>query len=345
MPAAGPSACALAVYSDGSDSSIAARESGFEGVACVDDAARGVVLLCDLWRDTGDPRFRDWASRLLDFVLHLQREDGRFYNFIRDWQGTINTDGPTSFAGSTFWHARAVRALAKAHVALGDPRVAEPLARGFAFATEHRGPADVRAIDMLAALDLMRVGLTPVLRETLERWCDEIVECRHGDVLLNAPDEPLPPHIWGHTQEGVLAEAAQLLDRPDLLEVAERSARALIVPEVKRAFPARTVQPYSVAAAIYDLDRLHIATHDRSYARLRDQARAWFDGRNSAGRPVYDRAVGKVLDGIDDGVVNPHSGAEANVVAAQALFHEIAQRASALLDEAGSAWEGEAEVA
>ena len=198
-----------------------------------------------------------------------------------------------------------------------------------------------RAMEALIASGLV-AGVADV---TTTEWCDEIVECRHGDVLLNAPDEPLPPHIWGHTQEGVLAEAAQLLDRPDLLEVAERSARALIVPEVKRAFPARTVQPYAVAAAIYDLDRLHLATHDRTYARLRDQARAWFDGRNSAGRPVYDRAAGRVLDGIDSGAVNPHSGAESNVVAAQALFYEIAPRATELLDEAGLVWaRGEAEA-
>ena len=31
--------------------------------------------------------------------------------------------------------------------------------------------------------------------------------------------------------------------------------------------------------------------------------------------------------------MNPHSGAESNIVAAQALFPEIARRASELLDE------------
>src|SRR5439155_904154 len=127
-----------------------------------------------------------------EFVLYMQREDGRFHNFIRDWDGTINTDGPTSYAGATFWQARAVRALAKAHLVFRGPRVASPLARGFAFATQHPAPPDVRAIQVFAALDPMHVGLTPVLRETLERWCDEIAECRDGDVLFNAPGEPTP---------------------------------------------------------------------------------------------------------------------------------------------------------
>jgi hypothetical protein len=331
VPSAGPRACAISVYANDEDLALAARDRGFEGVACVDDAARAVVLLFDLYKDTGDQRLQDWATGLLDFVLYMQRDDGRFHNFIRDWDGTINTDGPTSYPGGTFWQARAVRALAKAHLVTRDLRVASPLARGFAFATATDAPPDVRSIQILAALDLMRVGLTPVLRETIENWCGELVTCRIDDVLLNAPGERVP-HLWGHVQEGALAEAAIVLDRPDLLEVARRSAHALLVPKIERAFPDRTVQPYGVAAAVYAMDRLYQATFESEYARWRDDARAWFDGRNSAGKPVYDRELGRMNDGIDDGVVNPHSGAESNIVGAQALFPDVAARVGDLLD-------------
>ncbi len=333
VPAAGRQALAIGVYANDEDMGLAARDRGFEGVACIDDAARAVVLLLDLYRDTGDRRLGEWATGLVDFVLYMQREDGRFHNFIRDWEGTINIDGPTSYAGGTFWQARAVRALAKAHLVLRDPRVAGPLARGFAFATENPAPPDVRTIHVLAALDLMRVGLTPVLRETLERWCDEIADCREGEVLLNSPAETAPPHLWGHVHEGVLAEAALVLDRPDLLDLARQSANALLVPQIERAFPDRTVQPYGVAAAVYAMDRLYQATGEARYSRWRDQARAWFDGRNSASQPVYDRANGRVQDGIDDGRLNPHSGAESNIVGAQALLPDVAARVPELLDE------------
>jgi hypothetical protein len=332
VPGIGRRAVAIGVYANDEDRGLAARDRGFEGVACVDDAARAVVLLLDLYRDTGDRRLGEWASGLVDFVLYMQREDGRFHNFIRDWDGSINTDGPTSFAGGTFWQARAIRALAKAHLVLRDQRVALPLARGFAFATDNPAPPDVRTIQILAALDLMRVGLTPVLRETLERWCDEIAECRDGEVLLNTPGEPIP-HLWGHVHEGVLAEAAPLLDRPDLLDVARQSAQALLAPQIERAFPDRTVQPYGVAAAVYSMDRLYQATGEAAYARWRDQARAWFDGRNSASQPVYDRVNGRVHDGIDDGRLNPHSGAESNIVGAQALLPDVAARIDVLLDQ------------
>jgi hypothetical protein len=342
VPAAGRRAVAFAVYANDEDRGLAARDRGFEGVACVDDAARGVVLLLDLYRDTGDRRLGEWAAGLVDFVLYMQREDGRFHNFIRDWDGNINTDGPTSYPGGTFWQARAVRALAKAHLVLRDPRFAEPLARGFAFATQNSAPPDVRTIQVLAALDLMRVGLTPVLREMLERWCDEIADCREGDVLLNSPAETAPPHLWGHVHEGVLAEAAPVLDRPDLLDLARQSAHALLVPHVELAFPERTVQPYGVAAAVYAMDRLYNATGEAAYGRWRDQARAWFDGRNAASQPVYDRVNGRVLDGIDDGRLNQHSGAEANIVGAQALLPDVSTRVGAMLDEVADRLEVEA---
>jgi hypothetical protein len=341
VPAAGRRAVALGVYADDDDRGLAAHDRGFEGMACVDDAARAVVLLLDLYRDTGDRRLGEWATGLVDFVLYMQRPDGRFHNFVHDWDGSINTDGPTSYAGGTFWQARAVRALAKAHLVLRDERVALPLARGFAFATENPAPPDVRVIHVLAALDLMRVGLTPVLRETLGRWCDEIAECREGEVLLNSPGESTP-HLWGHVHEGVLAEAAPLLDRPDLLAVARQSAHALLVPQIEHAFPDRTIQPYGVAATVYAMDRLYQATGEGAYARWRDQAREWFDGRNSASQPVYDRVNGRVLDGIDDGRLNPHSGAEANIVGAQALLPDVAARIGPLLDEVADRLEVEA---
>ena len=48
-------------------------------------------------------------------------------------------------------------------------------------------------------------------------------------------------HLWAHIQEGALASSSTVLDDPELLEVAIRSADALVVPSVARAFagPAR----------------------------------------------------------------------------------------------------------
>jgi len=322
LPAAGPRASAIAVYADALDRTMPAADIGFEGVACVDDAARAVVLLLDVWDASGSRAIRAWGESLLDFVLYMQRDDGRFVNFIRDWSGARNETGETSVAGGGFWQARGVRALAKAAVLLNDGRSTRALDRGLDVIRAEAAAPDVRAIHALTAIELVRAGRMTSLRAELARWAGEIAEVRDGDVLLDSPDASAP-HLWGHIQEGVLADAGALLADRRLVDVARRSALAYLAPLIESGFDLPTVQPYGVASAVYSVDRLHAATGDPLFAQLAAKARAWFDGRNTAGRPVYDRGAGRVHDGIDDGVLNPHSGAESNIVGAQALIDDV----------------------
>lgn len=323
VPEAGPRAAAIAVYADSADRAFPAADLGFEGVACVDDAARAAVLFLDLWDATRAPAMRDWAEAVLDFVLYMQQDDGRFVNFIWDWDGRRNTSGPTSFAGGGFWQARGVRALAKAAIVLGDGRARRGLEQGLAWIRDARDvPADVRSLHVLVGLEVAGAGLVADLVPDLERWATEIAELRRGAVLLDNPDEA-EPHLWGHMQEGVLADAGERLQRPELIDVARASALAYLAPLIESGFDLPTVQPYGVASAVYSVDRLAAVTGEARFHDLARKARAWFDGRNTAGRPVYDREAGRVHDGIDVGVLNPHSGAESNVVGAQALIADV----------------------
>jgi hypothetical protein len=313
-----PDTWALAIYADDAGTTFGARETGEEGVACVDDVARAVVLWCDLWERTKLPVARAWAERLLAFCRHAQQADGRFLNFILDWNGALNVEGATSRAdGASFWHARGARAMAKAWRTFGDTDARERYERARAWTDERPAGSDVRAIQVLAALDAGD-DLATVLR-----WCDDIASQRRGDILVDAPDAERP-HLWGHIQEGVLALAATALGRPDLLATAVRSAEAYLLPIVSGGFALPTVQPYGVASAVFSLDRLRAATGEQRYADAARDARAWFDGRNPAGRPVYDRVAGRVADGIDGDRLNPHSGAESNLLGAQALLDDVA---------------------
>jgi hypothetical protein len=330
VPAAGHHASAIAVYADATDLAFPAADLGYEGVACVDDAARAVVLLLDVWEATHLPAARAWAESLVDFLLYMQLQDGLFVNFIWDWQGRRNEGGPTSFPGGGFWHARGVRALAKAALVLGDERALRAMHRGLPLLREARDvPADVRAVHALMTIELIRAGRMSEMRPELERWADEPAQRRAGPILLDNPDTTVP-HLWGHVQEGVLAEAGALLGRPDLLDVARTSALTYLAPLVESGFDLPTVQPYGVASAIYSLDRLATLTGDLRFIDLVRKARAWFDGRNPAGRAVYDRNAGRVHDGIDDGVLNLHSGAESNIVGAQALIEDVVKAAPGL---------------
>ncbi len=311
-------AIALAIYADEVGEHFAAQESGVEGVACVDDAARALVLWSDLWARTHAPVARDWIDGLLAFCRWMQQDDGRFVNFVFDWNGVRNADGITSRAdGASFWQARGARAMAKVWRVFGDERARADYERARASFDERAVGADARSVQVLAALD---AGDAP---QDISRWCDDIAAQRAGDVLLDGHDAS-EPHLWGHIQEGVLATAGVALARPELIDIARRSADAYVLPIIQGGFALPTVQPYGAASVAFGMARLAEVTGEARYAAAARDARAWFDGRNPSRRAVYDRVAGRVADGVDGTELNPHSGAESNVLGAQALLDEVA---------------------
>jgi hypothetical protein len=323
VPSAGERALAIAVYADAVNVTVGAREAGYEGVACVDDAARALEVYCDIWDATRLPWVLRWCEGLLDFILYMQEPDGRWVNFILDWNGTPNRTGRTSIAGGGFWQSRAIVALARASRTLPDPRIQRALTRGLPHIMHAADvPSDVRALHALTALWLMDGAADTTWHAALTTWCEEMVRCRNGDVLMNAAAERGRPHLWGHVQEGVLADAGARLGRDDLIGVASRSADALYPELIAQSFELPRTQPYDVASAVFSLTRLGTVTGRTDYTVLAADARAWFDGRNPAGRPIYDREAGRVGDGLDGTALNTHSGAESNIVAAQALLED-----------------------
>lgn len=336
VPSISPRAWAVAVYASADDETVVAREAGFEGVACVDDAARALELYCELWSRTGLDWTRAWCEGLLDFVLAMQDEDGRWVNFILDWQGTPNRVGRTSVAGGGFWQARAMLALAKAALVMDDPRIENALAKGLPHLRQTPAPPDVRCLHVLTVLALQAREERDDLRQVLSDWCDELVACSIGVVLMNNALEEGEPHLWAHYQETALAAASVYLNRPELLDVACRSADALFVDLIDTGFGRPHTSPYDVAASYDAMTHLAHASGDLKYGKLANEARDWFSGRNPAGQPVYDREKGRVADGIDDGLLNDHSGAESNIVAAQTLLHDVVELAKTLdVKEAG----------
>ena len=321
------------MYADRLDQPVRAEEAGYEGVACVDDAARALELYADLWRVTQLPWALRWCEGLVDFILAMQDSDGRFVNFILDWGGTPNRIGRTSVSGGDFWQARAVLALARALPILDDPRIEPALRRGFVhIATSEGAPPDVRALHMQAALTLRRVAEDRCLVQLLARWSDELVACSQGGMLMNSRFEHGHPHLWGHVQEAALAEAGALLGREDLIEVARGSADLVFAEVVRRGFDLPRMQPYDVSSSVEVLGALNRVTGLPRYAALAVAARSWFNGRNPARCAVYDRGGGRVADGVDDGRVSTRSGAEANIVGAQALLDDAVTLAWGLPD-------------
>jgi hypothetical protein len=213
----------------------AAHERGTEGVACVDDAARAVVLYCTLWRRYHLESARDAADQLLRFLAHMQSDDGRFVNFILDWTGRRNRDGTTSYAGGPSWQARALHALACGHAALGGMEWAERFDRAVAWVDADMPYFDVRAVCVLAAIEHWRATHSSDSADRALAWSREIAARTSESRLLNAAGVG-PIHLWGHLQEAALAETGQALDHAELVEQARASAEALLLPAVHVCF-------------------------------------------------------------------------------------------------------------
>jgi hypothetical protein len=81
-----------------------------EGIACVDDAARAAVFYLKHYQLTNTTESLGKAKNLLEFLLHMQADNGFFYNFI--WEDyTINKEFRTSIAEPNWWSWRAFWAL------------------------------------------------------------------------------------------------------------------------------------------------------------------------------------------------------------------------------------------
>jgi len=325
VPVLGPGVFALAVYAsehDGQFLTQSAAEQGYEGVACLDDAARGAVLYSEIWRRHGFDWAKTEAEGLLRFTCAMQMSDGAFVNFIRDWDGPRQLDTPTSRPGDGPWHARGMHALACALSTFGDQRYATAFEAGFDLLDRPTPYLDVRAIAVLAGLEFWQATGIRHIAERTQAWAEEIMSARIGDVLPDRAGEA-NIHLWGHLQEAALARTGEAFGRDDLLQAAARSADAVLVPAAELAFPGERSLPFDVSSTIAGLDAIAAAEKEARYAEVAALARAWFDGRNAAGEPVYDRVRGCVFDGIDGNVVSRNSGAESNVEAALALIDSL----------------------
>ncbi|MGE5156070.1 MAG: hypothetical protein ACM3JP_01065 [Betaproteobacteria bacterium] len=326
-PWLGGGAVGLSVYAEaGPDGSLRYRgagSTGFEGVSCVDDVARAALLYCGIFRRRGWAWVGRSARGFLAFVQGMQDGDGRFANFIEDWRGGRNTTGPTSYSGGAWWTARALHALAVGHLTFREPVYANSFRRGLPWLLEVPVGSGAAAQAALAAIAFWRATADPAAADAAQALIARVRRAEDGGILIDDADAD-PTHVWGRYQEQALVRVGSALGRPDLVQLAQASADAVLAPAAA-TLPIRTpALPYEASCLARGLTAVAQATGLARYATLAAQARAWFTGRNAAGTPVYDSTVGRVYDGLDrrGGIVvrSENAGAESNVEAALALI-------------------------
>ncbi len=302
-----------------------AEQSGFEGVACVDDVSRAAMLALQYHELTGSPVALQLAQRWMTFVSYMQARDGCFHNFICDASGTKNYQGQTSYKGGSWWTVRAVASLVHAWRVTRRPhyrrrflRAALPVA------------TDIKIAGSLVLILLARwqaEGYDKHLCDLACSLCDQMLD-RCPDYFRTHPEVD-EIDLFGYTPLQAMAQAARLFGRGDYLAACERTVEHLIQPVMDDGF--YHVYPhmqdsqcvYDISPLVLGLEELYRATEAPRYRTMALRCASWLDGNNCANTAMYDATTGRCLDGLSVGSVNRNTGAESAI---EAGFIELARR-------------------
>ena len=304
------------------------REHGY----CLDDVARGLVVLCRQpppWHLAGptDPL----ADRYLAFVVHAQSPDGRFHNrlgFDRRWQ-----DEP----GLGDWWGRALWALGTAATRSPLPWVREQAMYAFDSSVRQRSPwprsmafAALGAAEILAA-DPAHQGAIDLLTDAAK--------------TIQRPEPgaawPWPEDRLGYANavlpEVLIAAGQRLLDAEagyhglELLEwlLAAESGPGHLSPTGSPGWhtglprPAFDQQPLEAAAMADACARAFEVSGDPRWITGVQRAVGWFLGENDRHVALHDPGSGGGYDGLHPQGHSVNQGAESTLALISTLQQGI----------------------
>jgi hypothetical protein len=311
---------------------VQAEESGYEGIACVDDTARAAVLALGVYEQTHDPRALRLAKRWLSFVLYMQYPDGEFANFVRNASGRRNASGPTSVKGGAWWTGRALWALARAYRLTGEQQYHEAYR---ACPKPEATDGKISALLALGEAELFRIDGAMCRKNLLERAV--FISTCGTEYFRDHCGEP-DVALWGYQQLAAVALAGHFLGSRALIDECRKTLKNLIEPVVRGQFfykvgPAINGQTlnnspglhgtkqglcaYCITPTVMGLAEMYRATGAEKYRSLALRAAEWFYGRNDARLTVYDPSTGLCADGLDStaGTVSNNRGAESSIEA------------------------------
>lgn len=308
------------------------REHGY----CLDDVARGLVVLC---RDPQPEHTAHTAAvrdglieRYLAFTTHAQGPDGRFHNRMgldRRWQ-----DEP----GLGDWWGRGLWGLGTAAVRCPLPWVHQSAVRAFDGGVHQRStspramafaglgaaeilsvhPAHQGAIDLLADAAKAIGG-----REPGSDWPWPEERLAYANAVF--PEVLIAAGRHLHDAEAG-SRGLELLDW--LLTTETRSGH--LSPTGSHGWgkgeprPNFDQQPLEAAALADACARAFAVTGDERWRRGVDRAVGWFLGENDGGVPLYDPAAGGGYDGLLPHGPSENQGAESTLAFISALQQGIA---------------------
>ncbi|HYO89766.1 MAG TPA: hypothetical protein VER79_14045, partial [Candidatus Limnocylindrales bacterium] len=261
-----------------------------EGISAVDDVARAAVVYLWEYTRTSDAHLLDLARSCLNFVMHMQTDDGQFYNFVWDREGTINRTGSTSVASLGWWAMRALWALGEGVRVFDtiDPAYADTLSAAFLrtqsaladrlgnygdMADLHgfsipawipSGESTIASIGLLGLSAYYEARPNDVTGDVLAKMADGVATYRLGTdseyPFGMHPTRASAPgfwHNWGAHMPHALVEAGRVMGRQDWIDSAAATANSFLLRQlVFEPFRHIGVVPYRLEQIAYGTNML-----------------------------------------------------------------------------------------
>ncbi len=218
-----------------------------EGIACIDDAARAAVFYLNYFESYADESSLIKAKKLLEFIIHMQADNGFFYNFIFD-DYSINRDHKNSINEPNWWSWRAMWALSNGylHFVNVDKDFADIIYKSLERITEElkkiinveretkiingkeiitwlpqKSASDQASIIILSLLNYYKFSKDETIPEYINILCNGILNMQKGD-STSFPYYAIMSwenlwHAYGNLQSYSLLKASSVLEREDIL--------------------------------------------------------------------------------------------------------------------------------
>lgn len=275
-----------------------------EGIACVDDCARAILLALEIYEFFEDKSALDQAEKWLSFLEYMQDDQGYLTNFIDTKSGRKKYDIPSSFKGGPWWSARAKWAWAKAYKLTNDIKYLN-----FYFKTKimEGYESDVSSVLLLAGLEILENEKMQYFDNLIDRISSS--QSPQG-YLIHGKGTPL--HLWGYHELEALVKSSKILNKPNLLSICKKTVDILVEDVIENDFyfeyerkDKREVNPYCVSPLVRGLYELYKVDRESKYLRLIKKCLKWFE-------PLYDPSNGRCFDWVSNGEISTNAGAEAS---------------------------------
>jgi len=299
------------------------RKEGY----CTDDNARALILALKYYQRYRDNQILELARVYLSFLRYMQRENGKFHNFIDYHFNFLDEEGSEDSFGRALW-------------ACGYATASSISSDMIQAAREifHRGLPWVDSLVHLRARSFVIMGLVyyyhlyPGAREMLEKaisLSDNLIETyrqvgqpdwRWFENRLTYDNARLPQSLY---------LIYQLTGKEHFLQVAEDTFNFLISQTLQRGkfvpvgnrgwyqkggeYPEYDQQPIEACAMVEAAVTAFQVTGKEKYRRVAEKVFGWFLGKNLPQLTVYDPLTGGCFDGITPQGLNLNQGAESTL--------------------------------